>query len=100
MNTITQINPSKVKVVKVADTRLIQLLMTPRIRQTYVTVPDCQLPETAVVTRVYPDYRSHQFVFEVFDPSFDEVPDGEEPPALDVKWTVIDLPRAEGREKP
>lgn len=94
-------NQRKVKIVKLSNTRLLQLFGMSKVRQTYVTVPRMTgLPDTAVVIRVYPDYRSHEFVFEVSDESFDEIPFGTELPILKIEWTVIELARPEGEEKP
>ena len=99
---MSRINPEIVnrrKQVAVPKQRLLQLLFASKSLQTYVCVPDADLPKGVLMNR-FNGFRRENFVFEVVHESFEEIPEGEEAPFIEVNWTFVELARPEGREKP
>jgi len=88
------------KLVAVPHKRALQLLFASKSLQTYVCVPEADLPEGVIVLGVHTDFIRNAFVFEVCHASFDEIPEGVEAPFITVNWTFVDLALPEGREKP
>lgn len=80
--------------------RLLQLLFSPRIKMTYVIVPESNLPPDTVVLGMRYDDRKAGALFDICHESFDIVEEGHVAPELDVLWTAVELARPEGKEKP
>lgn len=92
------------KLVIIPLERAFNLLTRCHLRQTHVMLPEpVGLPETARVIGSmlwFDKDRDFSIAFQVVDESFDEMPDSPYPPELHINWTVVEVPRAKGREKP
>lgn len=91
------------KLVCVPLPQLLKLLFAPQIMQTYFTLPRCaELPEDAQVTGLQfnPDPQRNEVMFVVRHKSFPIVEEDFEPERLKVNWVMIEIARAEDKEKP
>lgn len=68
-----------------------------------LALPECaEIPDDAVVTSITADWFQRVILAEISHPSFEPVPDGEEPPripGLTESWRTIELPTKETQDK-
>lgn len=80
------------RVVYVPESYVLYLLSRGMVQQRFVRMPTpLGLPDTARVVGVWSDWQRNAFGIVVEDPSFDEVPEGEMLPEMQVEWSYVEI---------